>query len=180
MQRLSGLVGSGRWNALLLLASLVIAPGSWADLQRLPQMQTVGTASLSVLWFDIYDAELQNPTGSFAGVKGPLMLKLNYLRDISQKKLLDETRSQLISHIQLAKQPQMVKRWLRELEAIWPSIRKGDQLAFYLDPTGVGHFYHNERYLGSVSDELFGISFLGIWLAEDSDYPQKARQLRGQ
>lgn len=135
----------------------------------------VGSAKLRVLWFDVYDAELSSPDGRFSRIKGPLMLKLTYLRDIKKQKLLEETANQLRTI-----EPPLVRVWLNRLEMIWPEINRGDRLAFYLDPNGLGHFYFNEHYVGSINDARFGKAFIRIWLGQNSSYPDLARKLRGE
>lgn len=136
---------------------------------------TVGAAKLRVLWFDIYNAELRSPDGRFSQITGPLVLKLTYLRDIKKQKLLDETENQL-----RAVTPPVVRVWIQQLEGIWPEISRGDRLAFYLDPEGFGHFYFNDRYVGSIKDVRFGKAFISIWLGKNSDYPELTRKLRGE
>lgn len=144
--------------------------------QEAPQQyKPVGSATLRVLWFDIYSAELRSPNGVFYEMKGLLLLKLTYLRHIKKQKLLDETATQLKFD-----KPILVTGWMSQLEDIWPDIGKGDQLWFYLDAGGEGHFYLNERYIGSINDIRFGTAFISIWLAEDSSYPDLARKLRGE
>lgn len=167
-------VGARFSIAVLICLSMFTLPAMSA--QELPQQyKPVGAATLRVLWFDVYAAELRSPDGVFSAMKGPLLLKLTYLRDIKRQKLLDETAAQMESV-----SPELRSRWLSQLEGIWPDIGKGDQLAFYLDPQGAGHFYFNEGYIGSVNDSRFGIEFIGIWLAEDSSYPDLGRKLRGE
>ncbi|MCO4758750.1 MAG: chalcone isomerase family protein [Oceanospirillaceae bacterium] len=167
-------VGARFSIAVLICLSMFTLPAMSA--QELPQQyKPVGAATLRVLWFDVYAAELRSPDGVFSAMKGPLLLKLTYLRDIKRQKLLDETAAQLESV-----SPELRSRWLSQLEAIWPDIGKGDQLWFYLDAGGKGHFYFNERYIGSINDIRFGTAFLSIWLAEDSSYPDLARKLRGE
>ena len=64
--------------------------------QTLPQhWKRIGEAELSILWFDVYNAELLSADGRYAGTKNPLILKLNYRRNISQQDLLEETQKQM-------------------------------------------------------------------------------------
>ncbi|WP_370298418.1 chalcone isomerase family protein [Pontibacterium sp.] len=154
---------------------LVISVNAYAQSTPPNDYKQVGAAKLRVLWFDIYDAELSSPDGRFSRIKGPLMLKLTYLRDIKKQKLLEETANQL-----RLIEPSVVQVWLRQLERIWPEINRGDRLAFLLDPEGFGHFYFNEQYVGTINDARFGPAFISIWLGQNSDYPDLARKLRGE
>lgn len=167
------LIGCG----LLVFMSLAVARSDSRPISATQPdgWQSVGSADLKVLWFDIYRAELFSPSGRFNGIRGPLLLQLNYRRDIDRERLLSETRSQLHGRLP----DRALERRLRQLAALWPDIRAGENLAFYLAAEGSGHFYHNGRWLGVIEDPLFCRAFLEIWLAEDSAYPALARKLRG-
>jgi hypothetical protein len=155
----------------LLLCSFAVSG------QMLPQNWTrVGEAELSVLWFDIYKAELLTPDGIYSDAKIALILKLDYRRSISRKDLLQETRKQ----IQKFARTEQVDTWLNKLLQIWPDIRKGDQLIFWLDSEGSGHFFLNTGWIGSLKDPAFSSAFIKIWLSDKSSYPDLAKQLRGE
>jgi hypothetical protein len=138
--------------------------------------KSVSHTTLSILWFDIYKAELFTPAGIYNGFEGPLILKLNYLRNISQDDLLSETKKNILK---FTKQPQAAL-WLKKLKAIWPAIEKGDQLACWIDVQGAGHFFFNDRWIGSIDNPAFSSAFVQIWLSKNSSYPKLAKQLRGE
>ena len=155
---------------LLLLLSVEVSG------QTLPQnWQRIGEADLSVLWFDVYNAELLSPDGRYSGINSPLVLKLNYRRNISKLDLLEETQKQ----IEKFAPTDQTDLWLTKLSQIWPDIRKGDQLAFWIDQNNTGHFFYNERFIGSFKDPAFSDAFIQIWLSDNSSYPNLAKQLRG-
>ena len=144
--------------------------------QTLPQhWKRIGEAELSILWFDVYNAELLSADGRYAGTKTPLILKLNYRRNISQQDLLEETQKQMTKFAVTDQTDQ----WLTMLSQIWPDIRKGDQLAFWIDQKSTGHFFYNERWIGSLPDPAFSDAFIQIWLSDKSSYPNLAKKLRG-
>ncbi|MDF2182833.1 chalcone isomerase family protein [Neptuniibacter sp. CAU 1671] len=160
-------------NTCLLLAFVGVAHAS----ERVPpDWPEVGRAKLEVLWFDIYNAALHAPEGVFAGFSAPLLLQVNYLRDFKGKDLVTETDKQMQPFSTQTQREQ----WLPQLLNLWPDIKKGDQLAFEITPSGEGHFYYNQRWLGVVSDPGFAEAFVKIWLANESEYPELASQLRGQ
>lgn len=155
---------------LLLYPTFVVGqtlPNNW---------KTVGQATLKILWFNIYKAELQTAEGKYSGFEGPLILKLNYLRNISKQQLLEETNKQL----QLFVSEEQASVWSNALEPIWPAIKKGDQLAFWIDFEGTGHFFLKEAWIGSVKDPAFSSGFVQIWLSTKSNYPNLAKRLRGE
>jgi len=163
------------WRVICIAFMLLFSSIASAQLTPPNDYKQVGAAKLRVLWFDIYDAELRSPDGQFSRIVGPLVLKLTYLRNIKKQKLLDETANQL-----RALEPAVVRDWLDQLEEIWPEINRGDRLAFFLDEEGFGHFYFNDRFVGSINDTRFGKAFISIWLGRNSDYPDLARKLRGE
>lgn len=162
-------------KAVCMFFLVLLSAGASAQLTQPEDYKPVGSAKLRVLWFDIYNAELSSPDGRFSQIAGPLFLKLTYLRNIKKQKLLDETANQL-----RAENPSVVRVWIQQLDGIWPEISAGDRLSFFLDDTGYGHFFFNERHVGSINDVGFGRAFISIWLGEDSDFPELARKLRGE
>lgn len=144
--------------------------------KTLPQnWQRIGEAELKILWFDVYKAELLSADGRYTGIKSPLILKLNYRRNISQRDLLEETQKQ----IEKFARSDQTDLWLATLSQIWPDISKGDQLAFWIDQKNTGHFFYNERLIGSLKDPAFSRAFIQIWLSDKSSYPDLAKKLRG-
>ena len=139
--------------------------------------QVVGSASLSVLWFDIYDATLMTPNGQFESYAKPLAISLNYKRDISKEELIEETDKQLKRFI---KDDAIRQGWLDQLNQIWPAIEKGDQLIYRTDQKGIGYFIFNEVLIGSIDDPLFTHTFPQIWLSPQGNYPTLASRLRGE
>lgn len=142
-------------------------PGDW---------KTVGAAELSVLWIDVYQAELLTPEGKFENVGSPAILKITYRRDISQRDLIDETRKQIKPFVD----PKKAEFWLKQLQQFWPDITEGDQLSFWIDEEGKGRFYFNQKLIGSITEEDFSMAFISIWLSDKSSYPRLARKLRGE
>jgi len=166
-----------RLNLLIIVVVFSMLPDrSMGDSAGSGTWQLVGSSRLSVLWFDIYDAEFSTPSGQFEGFRGPLKLKLSYLRDIEKSELLEHTEKNIAPYSNA--EERMI--WLQELQRIWPDIRKGDQLSFTLDSNGDSHFELNGRPLDSISESAFGPAFIQIWLAEDSEYPRVAARLRGE
>ncbi len=175
-----------RFNLLVITVILLFAGVAHAVAQPLPEkMKVVGQAELKVLWFSVYNARLESDDGLFdpafyAGsgrdpVK-PLLLTLDYQRDISEQALLDETREQW-QRAQIDADDQ--RRWLAALADLWPDIRKHDSLSFYQGADGCGYFYHNGTYLGVIRDRHFSRAFLNIWLSENSAFPRLTQQLTG-
>lgn len=166
-----------RINLLLITLLLFVAGLHPAVAKPLPQnLKLIGEAELKVLWFRVYNARLESPEGTFVSESMPLLLTLEYQRNISKQKLLEETRSQWQ---RAGIDPHDQALWLTSLNELWPDIRRHDSLSFYQDSDGYGYFYYNQRYLGSIRNNRFSRAFLDIWLSDNSDFPQLTRQLTG-
>jgi hypothetical protein len=135
----------------------------------------VGEAHLKVLWFDIYKAKLFTPDGRFSSVKGPLILQLNYLRDIERNALLNETKKELKRFIK----EDTAETWVKQLASIFVDIKKGDKLSFWIDRQTRGHFSMQGRWIGSIDSSEFSTNFVRIWLSKNGRYPKLAKQLTG-
>ena len=150
-----------------VISASVVAPNDW---------KKVGEAELKVLWFRIYEAELLTPNGGFKTTAGPLMLRLNYKRDIAKEDLLEETKDQLKPFAS----DENIDAWSLRLKKIWPEIKEGDQLSFLIDEAGQGHFFYNQSWIGSIPEMVFSHAFISIWLSDNSSYPSLAKKLRGE
>jgi hypothetical protein len=136
----------------------------------------VGKARLKVIFWDIYDASLIAPQGTFAKNK-PFALELKYLRDFKGKEIasrsVDEMRNLGMSdEVKLAK-------WYQEMQDIFPNVKEGEMITGVVDAENVSHFYLNETPLGKVYDKEFSRWFFDIWLSEETSEPEMRRQLLG-
>lgn len=139
-----------------------------------PDWKSIGTAKLTVLWFDVYQAELSSQTGVYDSNKS-FKLTLTYLRDFEADDLVEETFKQMPGPITQSK----AKNWQRRLLTLWPDVKEQDSISFLKDELGHSHFYYNQTYLGAIEDPLFAEQFAAIWLAPTSEYPKLAKQLKG-
>lgn len=140
-----------------------------------PSWTTIGTAKLSVLWFDIYEAELSSADGLFNQDQN-FKLTLTYLRDFEADELIDETFNQISEPIE--KQQEL--SWRKSLKAMWPDVKESDQISFIKTNEGTSHFFFNQKFVGTIEDKAFGKHFADIWLAKDSAYPKLASKLKGE
>lgn len=155
---------------LLLLCSLSVNAA-------LPErLQKVGDGTMSWLFLDIYDASLFSFDGRYISGQYPQALTINYLKNIKRKKLINATKEQWnLQNIE----NKHVKYWLQSLDKIWPDIKKGDSLTFYVAENKKGYFYLNESFLGGINSEAFSEAFLAIWLSEKTSQPQLRQKLLG-
>ena len=138
--------------------------------------QKVGEARLSVLFWDIYDAELLAPQGKF-NKQGPFALSLKYLRDFEgddiASRSVDEMRKLgMTDEIKLAK-------WYQKMQQLFPDVKEGQTITGVVDAQQVSHFFIDEQRLGQVNDTEFSKWFFNIWLSEKTSEPKMRAKLLG-
>ncbi|WP_245748891.1 chalcone isomerase family protein [Oceanisphaera psychrotolerans] len=145
---------------------------SWAH--PTADLNLVGQGSMRWLFWDLYQARFYSADGQYKADGFPQALALRYQRDIGKEDLLEATVTEW-QRLGIDWRPQ----WRRELSAIWPSVKKRDELVLRVDSAGVSRFYFNWELLGEITDPDFGPAFLAIWLSPDSRDPRLTRQLKG-
>jgi len=178
-----------KWLSLMIVVGIHIAPcfastptsQDNADWSGWP---TVGTSSLSWLFFDIFDSELKSPSGNYEETTDvtphPMALLISYLRDVPKEQLLKATQEQW--HYLGYNQAESLD-WLEQLAAIYPDINRGERLVYVTD----GHrgefiFYDRQNRatsLGEITDEQLNDAFISIWLSPKTEYLQHRNQLLG-
>lgn len=166
----------------IIISTLLISSTSLkAEFEQPLNYQLIGHSELKTLWFNIYTARLWGPakttldTNDHSHLQAPLLLQLRYQRNISRKKLLSYTKKQLKSHVDNLK----LTLWIQTLNSFLPNITKGEQLAFHQINQNLGRFYYQDKFIGEINDDMFAQLFIDIWLTDNSQYPQQARQLTG-
>jgi|TARA_B110000495_G_scaffold202815_1_gene224080 hypothetical protein len=143
---------------------------------QIEDAQLVGEARMKVLFFNLYDIALFAPKGTFNSSL-PFALELNYLREIKARVIAElsaeEMRRQGNSEVDLA-------RWYRQMEFIFPDVKKGTSLIGIFDQAGETHFYQDNELIGTIADRAFSESFSAIWLGPDSRVPKIKRILTGE
>ncbi|MGO2497182.1 chalcone isomerase family protein [Vibrio litoralis] len=139
-------------------------------------LQLVGEARMTYLFWDIYDARLYNPSGDYTTQGLPLLLSLSYLRDFKAKDIIKATNEQW-QH--LGKQS-LVGQYDQELMALWPDIKQGDTLSVLVENNQTSAFFYNGKKLGVIRDPSFTESFIAIWLSPNTSHPKVRKQLIGQ
>jgi hypothetical protein len=137
--------------------------------------RAAGQATMRFLGLEIYQAQLWVSPGfepeQYAAL--PLALELTYQREFSgsaiAKRSLDEMKR--IGEFS----SEQGTRWLQQLQALLPDVKRGDRLLGLHQP-GVGaSFKMGGKTLGTLNDPLFSRLFFGIWLSPATSEP-KLRQ----
>ena len=156
----------------LMLFSISLTLSAYASANG---FKTVGEAKMEYLFWDVYNAKLETPTGSYEFGEHPVKLTLTYLRNFNAKDIVKATNEQW-QHLGLV---DMVNAYDEQLLALWPNIKKNDSLSFETNTQGIGTFYFNNDKLGVVEDKQFADHFLAIWLSSDTSEPSLRKQLIG-
>jgi hypothetical protein len=132
------------------------------------ELALVGAAKFTFLFWDIYDSELYTPSGKYQQNETQVLLEITYLRNIKSKDLVSKTVEQW-QYIGIDESE--YREFLSQLEAMWPDIKVGDELAFYTQDKH-SLFYLNEKHIGTITSQNFGEIFKSIWLSESTSQPK--------
>ncbi|GGP59356.1 hypothetical protein GCM10009347_27210 [Shewanella algicola] len=136
----------------------------------------VGSASMSMMWFDIYSATLYSIDGKYQAEQWPLKLEIEYHRDIDAEDLIDATVDQWL-HLGLSEQ--QIDQYREQLVNAWPDVKEGDRLTFMVNNRAQAEFLFNDKPYFQVSHIEFPQDFLAIWLSENTSRPKLRQQLIG-
>ncbi len=164
-------------RAALLGILLVFAGPVFADesvKRLLPEAEKVGEGRLTYLFWDVYDAALYAPQGTYDPNR-PFALKLTYLMDFKGRDIagrsIEEMRAQGVRN------EAKLTAWDAEMQRIFPDVKDGDSLLGIQTEDGIAIFYDQVRELGRVADADFSRAFFDIWLAENTRAPKLRRSL---
>lgn len=138
-------------------------------------MNLVGKGKLSVLFWDIYNAELYTVDGAYHKSQFPIALRLVYLRDFDKDDLISETQKQWKK---LGfKDQNKITLWVASLDKLWRDVKKHESITLYIDESSASFFYLDNEQLGQVDDPEFAQAFLDIWLSEKTSAPDVRKKL---
>jgi len=163
--------------SVILLIALLVLTSIRTYAAPVAQLQPVGSTTLKVMFWKIYDSTLFTDDGDYSGIEPGLALKIDYRRNIRREWLISTARDQW-RELNLY-DPTASEYWLQELTDLLPDIRRGDSITVFVEADMSTSFFHNEKSLGQLNDSRFTESFLAIWLAENSRFPKLRNQLVG-
>ncbi len=161
-----------------LMAIIGITPAYALDHIKasIPEAKLVGKGRMSVMFWDVYDAVLYAPGGTWkAG--SPLALSLTYLRDLEGRAIADRSAEEIrklgfTDEIRLA-------AWHSQMRRIFPDVTDGTTLTGIYNAQGESIFYHHGAEVGRITDPEFGRHFFNIWLDPRTSAPELRAQLLG-
>jgi len=158
---------------LVLVGSFLFSANTFAATPA-TSLKVVGEAEMRWLMFPVYRVTLKTKDGQYQKNSYPQLLDVLYLRSIDKQDLLTATDGEWKGlGVPLARR----QEWVKQLGSLWPSIKRGDRLAFQVDAKGQNYFTHNGKNIGGVSDAFFGEAFLAIWLSPNTSRPAIRQQL---
>ena len=122
-------------------------------------------------WFGlkIYEAQLWAGEQGYLPGSAPLVLKLQYARNLQGSKIAESSDEQMA---QLG-QGSAAERvgWLSAMRGLFPDVQDGQHLTgVWLPDIGV-RFYLNGKRLGEIRDPAFARAFFAIWLDPATSAP---------
>lgn len=141
------------------------------------KLQVVGSAKLSVLFWDVYQSTLYTSSGRYDPKQKDeqIVFNVEYLRDIERDELIEHTEEQW-QHLGFTDNQYL--DYLAQLKLIWPNLSKGDSLTLSVSPQQ-SIFYFNKEKIGVIDGPNFGAMFLSIWLSPETSRPKLRKQLIG-
>lgn len=164
-------------SSVVLCAALLVPGLGRADASPVEDLKAVGSTTLKVMFWTIYDSTLFTPDGRFSGVLPGLALQIDYRRNIASNRLIDTTREQW-QELNLYL-PELSEQWLAQLSRLWPDITRGDSIILRVEADLAASFFYNGELLGRLDNAEFTRRFLTIWLGEESAFPKQRDELTG-
>ena len=141
-----------------------------------PQAEKVGQGRLTYMFWDVYDAALYAPQGTWQEGK-PFALQLSYLREIQGKKIADRSVEEMRN--QGFKDEVKLATWHTQMKNIFPDVDNGVILTGVYTNTREAVFYLGDTEIGRINDPEFSKAFFNIWLGEKTGAPDLRRKLLG-
>lgn len=141
-----------------------------------PAAEKVGEARYTYLFWDLYDITLYAPRGTWSA-DAPFALRLEYLRDLSGKKIADKSAEEIRN--QGYDNELRLADWHEQMRYIFPDVENGASLTGVYTESGESVFYHDAEEIGRISDPEFGRHFFNIWLGSKTSAQELRDRLLG-
>ena len=162
--------------AMMLLATSVFGQTLDKVMADRP-LSLVGTSTLRVMLFNVFDSALYTESGSWDDPEGSFRLTLTYKRSLKARWLVRSTGEEW-AHLGI--EGDRTEYWKEQLAEMWPDVSKGDSITLDVDAQGVSYFFYNQNEIGAITDPDFGPLFAAIWLSPDTSQPKHRERLLGE
>lgn len=139
-------------------------------------LEIVGQGRLTYMIWDVYDATLYAPNGSYQKGK-PFVLSLDYLRKIKGEDIVERSIKEMRK--QGYTNEKKLNQWAKKMAEIFPDVDKGVSLTGIRHENGYTFFYKNGTRIGVIKDKEFSEKFFDIWLNEKTSDPKLRKKLLG-
>jgi len=164
--------------ALALAPPAAIAATTDGVMESLvPAAQRVGKARFTVVFFDIYDAELFAPDGRLDRA-GPYALRLTYLINAKKARIVSQTVKEMKR--QTSASAAQIDGWIPLMERHFISMDKGTSADFIHTADGRLVLVAEGRVLSEITDRDFITALMDVWLGPKVRDKSFQRALMGQ
>jgi hypothetical protein len=152
-------------SLVALLSALAVGtagaelPPSAATL--LPGAKQAGHGRLTWLGLHVYDARLY-VSGQGMRPSAPFALALRYARDFKGARIAESSADEM-RRLGFGDEADL-RRWRDAMSALFPDVKRGDELTGVAVPGRGAVFFHNGQRLGEIDDPAFAQAFFAIWL----------------
>lgn len=163
------------WTLALFL--LVVAPvcANWDRLPWPDPIRAVGTGKLTWLGMKVYQATLYSDQGRYDPSQ-PHALAIDYRFSFTREQLVDRSLEEIE---QIRGDIDDREMWRQQLQTVMVDVDKGDQLVGVHYPGQKAIFFHNQTWLGEITDPELASFFFAIWLHPKTSEPDLRAQLLG-
>ncbi|WP_428647703.1 chalcone isomerase family protein [Roseibium sp.] len=144
--------------------------------RQVPAAELVGKGRLTFFGFKVFDAELYAPRGLYRP-SGPYALKLTYLRNFKSGDIVSRSAEEIRDQGGVSEQK--LEGWTRQMQALFPDVKRGQSITGVHTASGTTEFYHGSRRLGVIRDPEFTKRFFAIWLGKRTSDPHLRARLTG-
>jgi hypothetical protein len=131
---------------------------------------------MSFLFWNVYDAELYAPAGSFDR-REPFALRLTYLLKLKGEEIARRSVEEIRKQGEV--DAEKLTDWQRQMAEIFLDVDNGVSLTGIRDIEGFSRFYRDGTYIGMIKDKQFTDRFFAIWLGEKTSAPTLRKKLLG-
>jgi hypothetical protein len=170
-----GAVVAAPWSAV---RAKVAAPAELEQLWPIARLQ--GQGRLRFLGLQVYEIRLWTPApmlGIDNWAETPLALEIEYARSLDGRKIAQRSLEEMQRAGPI--EPELARRWLDQMTALFPDVDAGDRITGVHLPGLSARFYLNGRMRGEVRHAQFARRFFGIWLGAATSEPALRDALMG-
>jgi hypothetical protein len=132
-----------------------------AAVPLVPQVREAGQGRLTWWGLHVYDARLY-VSGPALRAGEPFALALRYARDFEGRRIADTSLEEM-RRMGFGSQADQ-RRWGDAMLALFPDVKRGDELTGVSVPDRGAVFFLNGRRIGEIDDPAFSRAFFAIWL----------------